>query len=187
MRKISAFIVLIFCAGILSAQMNSLSGTVRGKILDASTGEALIGANVFITGTTKGTITDFDGNYSLVNIDPGVVSITASFVSYETQVFEEIEVPAGEVVILNANLNLSSQEIDEVIITARKREQTEAAVLVMKKRMPSVLDGISAQQISRLGDDDAAAALKRVTGVSVEGGKYVYVRGLSDRYSNTTQ
>ncbi|MEZ5069722.1 MAG: TonB-dependent receptor [Bacteroidales bacterium] len=163
-----------------------MTGVIRGKIADASTGEGLIGANVFLTGTTMGTITDFDGNFSLNGVPLGKASVTCSYISYETQVFDDIEVKAGEVVVLNANLMLSSQNIDEVVVVARKREQTEAAVLVMKKKMPTVLDGISSQQISRLGDSDAASALKRVTGVSVEGGKYVYVRGLSDRYSNTT-
>jgi len=177
---------LIFLGMALFAQADEPSGTVTGKILDATTGEALIGANVFVTGTTIGTITDFDGNYTLANVSTGTHSISASYVSYETQVFEEVEVPAGEVIVLNANLDISSQSIDEVVVTARKREQTEAAVLIMKKKMPSVLDGISSQQISRLGDSDAASALKRVTGVSVQGGKYVYVRGLSDRYSTTT-
>jgi len=162
------------------------TGIIRGKILDASTGEALIGANVFLTGTTMGTISDLDGHFTLPDVSPGKVSVTASYVSYETQVFEDVEVEAGKVAIVNANLTLSSQTIDEVVVVARKRGQTEAAVLVMKKKMPTVLDGISSQQISRLGDNDAASALKRVTGVSVEGGKYVYVRGLSDRYSTTT-
>ena len=186
MRRLAIIGVLLLLALNVDAQVSNLAGTIRGRIMDASSGEALIGANVFLTGTTTGTITDFDGNYSIENIEPGIVSVTASYVSYEPAVFEEVEVPAGEVVILNANLNLSTQSISEVVVTARKREQTEAAVLVMKKKMPSVLDGISSQQISRLGDSDAASALKRVTGVSVQGGKYVYVRGLSDRYSTTT-
>ncbi len=162
------------------------TGTIRGKVIDATTGEALIGANVLLSGTTEGTITDFDGNYTFSEVPAGNQNITISYISYETQVYEDVEVIAGDVVILNANLNLDNQQIDEVVITARKREQTEAAVLVMKKKMPSVLDGISSQQISRMGDSNAAAALKRVTGVSVQGGKYVYVRGLSDRYSKTT-
>ncbi len=202
MKKLSIILAVWICAAGLWAQNGDSSGvmarndaddepaasagTIRGKIMDASTGEPLIGANVFLTGTTKGTITDFDGNFSLEEVGPGTVSVTASYVSYETQVFEDVEVPAGKVVVLNANLNLSTQDIQEVVVTARAREQTEAAVLVMKKKMPSVLDGISSQQISRLGDSDAASALKRVTGVSVQGGKYVYVRGLSDRYSTTT-
>src|SRR6056297_2403338 len=162
------------------------TGTIRGKVIDATTGEALIGANVLLSGTTEGTITDFDGNYTFSEVPAGNQNITISYISYETQVYEDVEVIAGDVVILNANLNLDNQQIDEVVITARKREQTEAAVLVMKKKMPSVLDGISSQQISRMGDSNAAAALKRVTGVSVQGGKYVYVRGLSDRYTKIT-
>lgn len=186
MKKLAIGVVLILLVVGLQGQASMANGSIRGQILDASTGEALIGANVFITGTTTGTITDYDGNYTLHGVEAGILSITASYVSYEAQVFREVEVPAGEVVILNANLSLSSQEIGEVVVTGRKREQTEAAVLVMKKNMPSVLDGISSQQISRLGDSDAASALKRVTGVSVQGGKYVYVRGLSDRYSTTT-
>ena len=208
MRKLSIILAIVLTAAGLLAQANGptalmayeiptmegeadgkpaeAAGVIKGKILDASTGEALIGANVFLTGTATGTITDYDGNFTLTKVTPGVVSVTTSYVSYETQVFDDVEVPAGEVVILNANLTLATQNINEVVVTARKREQTEAAVLVMKKKMPSVLDGISSQQISRLGDSNAASALKRVTGVSVEGGKYVYVRGLSDRYSNTT-
>ncbi|HDS07592.1 MAG TPA: hypothetical protein ENO05_08195 [Bacteroides sp.] len=63
------FFVLL-CAG-LTAQTGNPSGTIRGKIIDASTGEPLIGANVFITGTTVGTITDFDGNFSLTGVRPG--------------------------------------------------------------------------------------------------------------------
>jgi outer membrane receptor protein involved in Fe transport len=164
----------------------SAMGIIRGKILDATTGEGLIGANVFLTGTTIGTITDFDGNFSLKDVPVGSISLTASYISYETKVFTDVEVKSGEVLVLNANLDLATEAIQEVVVVARKREQTEAAVLVMKKKMPSVLDGISSQQISRMGDGDAASALKRVTGVSVEGGKYVYVRGLSDRYSTTT-
>lgn len=186
MKKTTSIVVLALTVAALNAQIANLSGVITGKIIDATSGEVLIGANVFISGTTTGTITDFDGNYSLTNIEPGIISVTASYISYETHVFEEVEVPPGEVVVLNANLSLASQSITEVVVTARKREQTEAAVLIMKKKMASVLDGISSQQISRLGDSDAASALKRVTGISVEGGKYVYVRGLSDRYTTTT-
>ena len=58
-------------------------------------------------------------------------------------------------------------------------------ILNAKKESASLLDGISSKEISRGGDSDVAGAVKRVTGVTVEGGKYVYVRGLSDRYSKT--
>ena len=145
MKKIAAILtIIVFAAGLVAQTSlqkellafeepvqdgdgapSDISGVIRGRIIDASTGEALIGANLFLTGTTTGTITDFDGNFSLTSVNPGKVSVTASYVSYETQVFQSVEVPAGKVVVLNANLDLSSQSIQEVVVTARKREQTE--------------------------------------------------------------
>ncbi|MFC6996062.1 TonB-dependent receptor domain-containing protein [Rufibacter roseus] len=56
----------------------------------------------------------------------------------------------------------------------------------MQRKSATVMDGVSAEQFSRSGDSDAAAALTRVTGLSIEGSKYVYVRGLGDRYVKTS-
>jgi hypothetical protein len=55
----------------------------------------------------------------------------------------------------------------------------------MKKKSVTLLDGISSSGLKKTGDSDAASSMKRVTGVSVEGGKYVFVRGLGDRYTKT--
>ena len=162
------------------------SGILRGKVIDAETGEELIGATVVVTGTTKGTITDFDGNYSLLNLDPGTHSITVQYISYESQEFDDVEIQDGEVTVLDVNMGQSIIAVEEVQVIARARQRTEASLMVMQRKSATVIDGISAQQMSRLGDGDAASALKRVTGISVEGGKFVYVRGLSDRYSKTT-
>ena len=73
MRVKELILVAAITVSVLNAQMSAPMGTVMGKIIDESTGEALIGANVFITGTTTGTITDFDGNYTLANINPGII------------------------------------------------------------------------------------------------------------------
>ncbi len=164
----------------------SQTGSLRGKVIDAVTGESLIGATVLVTGTSKGTIADFDGHYTLAALDPGSVSITVQYVSYEPQVFPDVLITDGEVAVLDVNLGQALLDIEEVKVVARQRQRTEAALQVMQRKSATVIDGISAQQISRLGDSDAAAALKRVTGISVEQGKFVYVRGLSDRYSKTT-
>ena len=55
-----------------------------------------------------------------------------------------------------------------------------------RSRAIAVSDAISAQAISRSGSGDAAAAMTKVTGASVVGGRYVYIRGLGDRYASTT-
>jgi outer membrane receptor protein involved in Fe transport len=182
-RNLYLIIILFFTQ---SYTLSGQNGTLRGKIIDAETGEALIGATVVVTGTTKGTITDFDGNYTLIELDPGITSITVQYVSYGPQVFSNVEIADGDVAVLDVNLGQTLLDIEEVQVVARQRQRTEAALQVMQRKSATVIDGISAQQISRLGDSDAAGALKRVTGISVEGGKFIYVRGLSDRYSKTT-
>ncbi len=160
-------------------------GTLRGKIIDKENAETLIGATIVVDGTTIGASSDFDGNYSL-SLDPGTYNIRVSYVSYEPQIFEGIKIAAGEVTLLNAQLSTANLQLGEVVVKARARQRTETAMQVLQKKSPQMLDGISFEQISKLGDGDAAQALKRVTGVSVQGGKYVYVRGLGDRYTKIT-
>jgi TonB-dependent receptor len=75
--------------------------------------------------------------------------------------------------------------MSEVVVTAKAIRTTEEALLTVKRKSPNVMDGISAASFRLIGDANAAAAAKRVTGVSVEGGKYIYVRGLGDRYTKT--
>ncbi len=171
---------------LFSSLLYAQDGTLRGKIIDAETGEPLIGATVVVTGTTRGTISDFDGNYSFTGLEPGTVDITISYISYDPQNFPGVEIKPGQVTVLNANLGQATVALSEVVVAARRQTRTEAALQVMQRKSATVLDGISSQQISRLGDSDAAGALRRVTGISVQDGKYVYIRGLSDRFMKVT-
>ncbi len=160
-------------------------GFISGKIVDGSTGEELIGAVVLVEGTAIGTVTDFDGNYTL-ELDTGIYNISYSYISYQTQFLKKVHISKREVIVNDVILLEDRMELAEVVIVARPIGDTEATFQVMRKKSPTVIDGISSEQISKLDVTDAAEALKLVTGVSVTGGKYVYVRGLSDRYSLTT-
>ncbi len=164
----------------------SQNGSITGNVIDKDRGETLIGATIIIEGTTTGTTTDFDGNYTLKGLTPGTYSIVCSFISYEPIKVTGVEVKSNTPTVINFSLREATIGLEEVVVSARAVQKTEQALLTLQRKSANVLDGISAQQISRLGDNDAAGALKRVTGISVEGGKYVYVRGLSDRYSITT-
>ena len=169
-------ILLTFVSGAFAQK-----GTLRGKVIDEK-GELLIGASILVIGENTGTITDFDGKYSL-DLNPGTYTIAVSFISYQTKNISNVKISPGEVTIVDAKLSSAVIDIGTVEVTAKAKTNTENALLVMQKKSATVLDGISAEQISRLSDGTAAAALKRVTGVTVQGGKYVYVRGLGDRYS----
>ncbi|MFW6100971.1 MAG: TonB-dependent receptor domain-containing protein [Bacteroidota bacterium] len=160
-------------------------GTLRGQIIDEETGETLIGATIKVKDKSIGTTSDLDGNYSL-KLAPGTHNIQVSFVSYETKLFEEVEIDRGEVTELNVNLGKTETEIGEVQVTAEASGTSENAMQILQKKSSKVMDGISFEQINKLGDATAAQALKRVTGVSVQDDKYIYVRGLGSRYTKIT-
>lgn len=161
------------------------SGKIRGTVYEEATGEPLIGVTVVIKGTTQGAITDFDGKFE-INADAGTYDIQASFVSFETVTISGVQIDADKVTILdNLMLREAVQELESVVITAEAIRDSEAALMTVKQKSVNVMDGISSANFRKMGDSDAAAAIKRVTGVSVEGGKYVYVRGLGDRYTKT--
>lgn len=160
-------------------------GFLRGKIIDGETGEGLIGATVMNQSTGTGAAADFDGNYSL-SLSAGTHTVIFQFVSYQTQTVSDVVIKEGEVTKLDVTLSSSSTELEEVIVTAEAARNTESALLLVQKKSTNLVDGISTQTFTKLGDNDLGVAMKRVTGVSVQGGKYVYVRGLGDRYTKTT-
>lgn len=181
-NKISLLTALLLLTHWLTAQ----NGFIRGTVYDDGTGESLPGVTVLLEGTTTGTMTDFDGKFN-IKVPPGHYTVRFSFISYETLFVRDLMVKENEVSLLdNIRLKEVTLELSEVVITADMLRNSETALLTMKHRSANVIDGISAAGFRRMGDSDAASSMKRVTGVSVEGGKYVYVRGLGDRYTKTT-
>lgn len=77
------------------------------------------------------------------------------------------------------------QEIEEVVAVGQRLKGSAGAVLQERQNQAFVADIMGADQISRTGDGDAASALRRVTGLTLVDGKYIYVRGLGERYSST--
>ncbi len=179
----SLFVVLFMFISIFS---HAQQGKIRGTVFDHKTGESLVGVTVVVSGTLTGAATDLDGQFTL-DLAPGDYELQISYISYQTLKVPGIQVQAGEVTLLdNLRLNESTLEIDEVVVTAEVIRTTEAALNTIKKQSAVIMDGISASRMKLIGDHTAVEAAKRVTGVTVEEGKYVYVRGLGDRYSKTT-
>jgi hypothetical protein len=176
------FFVMFMIPGVITAQQ----GIIRGTVIEDETGEPLYGVTVVIAGTTTGQISDFDGAFE-IKANPGTYTIQASFVSFKTITITDVAVTANEVTILDQiRMMEETTELLEVVVTAEAIRDSEEALVTLKRKSVTVMDGISAVGFKRTGDSDAGEAARRVTGVSVEGGKYLYVRGLGDRYTKTT-
>ena len=182
--KVTKLFNVLLCLLSLNTAL-AQSGIVRGTVIEEATGEPLFGVTVQIKGTTNGAITDFDGKFE-IKASPGTYDIQASFVSFQTITISGLIVQAGEVTVIDQiSLKEDVELLEEVVVTAEVLRTTEAALLTVKRKSANLIDGISAASFRKIGDSDAAGAIKRVTGVSIEGGKYVYVRGLGDRYTKT--
>lgn len=163
------------------------TGSIAGKLIDKEyNDEPLAFGNVLIKGTTTGTTSDFDGLYSFENLSPGVYVLVFSFVGYETQEVT-VDVIAGQVSEVTVSMEASAASLDEVVITTTTRKESEAALLLDQKKAVEIKQSIGAEELSRKGVSDAAGAVAKISGVSKqEGSSNVYVRGLGDRYQNTT-
>ena len=119
--------------------------TVKGKVIDSQTNEAIPGANVVVKGTTNGTITNFDGEYELSV--PSNATLQISFIGYAMQ-----EVPVNGKTVLNASLNVDTQELDEVVAigygTVRKRDITGSVASVQGDDLQAIPVASAAEAIT---------------------------------------
>ncbi len=160
-------------------------GTVTGIVQDSKYGDSLPGANVIVEGMATGTATDFDGQYTLP-LDSGTYNLIFSYIGYQSKTVRGVEVTPDEIVKLNITLSPEALEMEgEVVIEAAAVRNTEGVLLRDRQKAAAVSDAISAEFIGRSGSSTASEAMRKVTGASIVGGKYVYVRGLGDRYINT--
>ena len=171
-------LILIFYSTILLSQ----SGKITGLVTDGEYDEPMAFANVIVKGSTIGTTSDFDGKYSL-DLEPGKYTLTFSFIGYQTIEVSEVLIKSDKVEQID--ITLSTNSLDEIVITTTVRKNTESAVLDIQKKSAVMLDGLSSQGIKKAGASNIASAVRSVPGVSVQGGKYVYVRGLGDRYTKS--
>lgn len=176
------FLAVVFLVGSFFA--TGQNSGITGTVIDDEVADVLPFANVLVKGTNIGTTTDFDGKYVL-NVEPGTYTLVFSFVGYQTKEITEVVVVANDYTIVDVSLGSAANALQEVVVTTSARRNSETSVLQLQKKSIKLLDGLSLESIKKTGAGDIASAVKAVPGVSVQGGKYVYVRGLGDRYTKT--
>lgn len=159
-------------------------GTIKGVVIDKKSQEAVIGAAVVIENTTTGVATDGNGRFSLAGVNAGKYNLKISCISYTTVILEGVNVVKGRETELRVELEEESVNMDEVTVKAVRRMNSEVAMISVAKIAPVVMNAVSSQLITRTQDKDASEVIRRIPGVSIIDGKFVMVRGLSQRYNN---
>ena len=170
MRKFSQVLFIAFLPIFLFAQ-----NTVSGTVTDASTGEALAGANVVVTGTSMGAAATADGSYSISNVPAGSYTITASVIGYADG-SQSVNI-SGDATV-NFSLSVSALELSAVeILASRASDNTPVAYTNITK----------AEVEARLGSQDIPMILNTTPSVyaTQQGGgagdARINVRGFNQR------
>jgi hypothetical protein len=162
------------------------SGRIAGRIIDAGTGNGLSDAGIQIVGTTVGAMSGVDGRFTINRVPAGTVTITVRRIGYQAKTVTGLMLPAGGALEQNITLAVASVQLTTQTVTASAERGSVSDALSRQKKSANVLNEITSEQISRSPDNDAAAAVQRVSGVSVQDGKYVFVRGLGERYTTAS-
>ncbi|HEX6846121.1 MAG TPA: carboxypeptidase-like regulatory domain-containing protein, partial [Chitinophagaceae bacterium] len=183
MKRLLLTFTALFGLVLLSFSQNI---KLTGKILNKKN-DPVTGATVQIEGSNTGTTTDIDGSFSLTLAIGKKYTLVISSVNYETKTISDVEVVNGQINELQVILNESEKNtLTGVVVKATSssaRRETAAALIQFQKNTNTVASVISAEAIRRSPDKNTGDVLKRVPGTSVQEGKYLVVRGLSDRYN----
>lgn len=179
---LSLFILMCIVPGVTSAVL--ADGVIKGFVIDKKTQEPLIGATVVIEGTTKGAATGVNGDFRIEKMKAGKCDLKVSCISYAAVIVEGVTVVNDRETELRIELEEESVTMDEVTVKAVRRMNSEVAMINVAKAAPVVMNAVSSQMISRAQDKDASEVIRRIPGVSIIDGKFVMVRGLSQRYNN---
>ncbi len=177
--------MLVLAAGGASAQATG-GGRIIGRVASSQSGEMLTGVMVSIEGTGVGALSDVNGRYVLTSVPAGAYTLVAHNLGYGDKRVTGVAVGADSTTVLDITLAPQALALEALTVTAEAQRGSAVSLLSERQRAAGVVDGIGAEQIGSSADGDAAAALRRVPGISVVDGKYVYVRGLGERYGATT-
>ena len=160
----------------------SQTGKVSGRVVDENN-KPVISASVKVIGLSIGTATDVDGRFVLTLSTGKKFEIEISALGFATKTISDIEAKNAEAEELNITLTATSKNLQEVTVRTSARKETTNSLILFQKNTNAVAQVISAEAIRRSPDKNTGEALKRVTGLSIQEGRYLIVRGLGDRYN----
>jgi hypothetical protein len=183
--KLLQISLVALIVGLIHFPVFAQNGTIKGTVTDATTGETIYGANVMLEGTTIGASTDMEGKFTLSNVKPGTYTLLVSFITYTTARVADVQVGSAQIVSLSIPLIEEVAEMEEITVVATREVSTDLALLKSIRESMQVVSGISAEQIKKTQDRDAAQIMQRIPGVTLTDGKFMVIRGLNSRYNTT--
>src|SRR5215211_2030635 len=168
-----------------SADRPAATGRIVGRILDATTGQGLTDVGVQVVGTTLGGMSAIEGRYAIANIPAGTVTVQVRRLGYAPKTVTGILLSAGQTLEQNITMQPATVRLQAMSVTAAAERGTVNEALDQQRTATGIVSAVTAEQITRSPDSDAAQAVQRVSGVTVQDNGTVFVRGLGERYTTT--
>lgn len=160
-RLISLLLLLILF--ITSSAFAGETGKIAGKVVDKSTGEPLVGANILIVGVWKngveqklsdllGASTDIEGDYFILNIPPGLYSVKASYIGYQEEKVINVQIDIDKTTSINFSLTQQVILSEEVLVTAYSPKRVEPDITATK-------------QVYNISDVESMAGVNTITDI----------------------
>ena len=180
------FMTALFCAVTPTSLTAQSTGRITGRIIDAQSGNGLSDAGIQIVGTALGAMSGIDGRYSIAAIPTGTVTIQVRRIGYVPKTVTGIMLSPNGTVEQHISLETATVQLQTQVVTASAERGTVSAALDQQRSASGIVSAVTAEQIGKSPDGDAAQAVQRVSGVTVQDGKYVVVRGLGERYTTAS-
>lgn len=181
MSKQRIITFLLACACVL-VSINAFAAKITGVVIDEKK-EPLIGVVVILKNTDKGAQTDPDGKFEIAGVEDGTYEVLFTMLTYK-KVLKTVTIIKDQDVALEIVMKEEGKNLSEVTVKSNKITNTENAVLMEMRKSNTIVSGISAQQISKTMDRNAADVVKRIPGVTIMDDRFIMVRGLYDRYNS---
>jgi TonB-dependent receptor len=163
------------------------TGTVKGRVMDKTTGDVLPGANVVVEGTSIGAATGLDGGFVLYGVPAGDRQVKISYVGYASMT-ANVTLRADQTIEQVFKLVAQAIEGEAVIVTAQALGQN--AAINQQLSSNTIANVVAADRIKEIPDVNAAESIGRLPGVSINrsGGEAnnVTIRGLAAKYNLVT-
>ncbi|MQA92215.1 MAG: outer membrane beta-barrel protein [Gemmatimonas sp.] len=165
---------------------SSSEGRIIGQVISAQTAQPLASVQVQVEGTDRGTLTDAGGRFILSGVPARSHSISAQTLGFARKTVTDVVVAPNAATSIDISLEEEAVALEGITVSAERERGSTSVLLDMQRTSVAFLDAAGAQEIARSPDSNAAQVARRLSGTTVSEGKYVYVRGLGDRYSQTS-
>jgi outer membrane receptor protein involved in Fe transport len=170
-KYLLSFFSILFSLLLLSNSLLYAAGTgkIAGKVIDAQTGEELIGINVLVENTTMGAATGIDGTYIINNIEPGLYSLVFSGVGYQKKIVTDVRVSSDFTTTIDMQLSTEAIGLETIIVQATRP--------MVRKDLTSSQTNIDDSQIKTLPVESISEILSLQAGITKGAGGELHIRG----------